>query len=46
VVCLHNVSDSVVSVQLPFSGIDLLTETAVAHHINLEPYQVAWIKLS
>lgn len=44
--CLHNVSADTVSVELPFAGVDLLTDTAVAQHINLEPYQVAWIKLS
>ncbi|VAW43260.1 Uncharacterized glycosyltransferase YcjM [hydrothermal vent metagenome] len=42
--CLHNVSAQPLTVKLPLSGMDLLTETAVSQQINLAPYQVAWIK--
>ncbi|MAU02065.1 MAG: sugar phosphorylase [Anaerolineaceae bacterium] len=44
--CLHNVSADTVSVKLPLAGVELLTDTAVAHHITLAPYQIAWIKPS
>ncbi len=44
--CLHNVSPDTISVKLPFSGLELLTNTAVSHRIHLDPYQVAWIKHS
>ena len=44
ILCLHNVSAENVTVSLPDSGLDLLTETAVASKISLAPYQVAWIK--
>ena len=46
VLCLHNVSPDAIFLKLPFAGVNLLTDTAVSHHINLEPYQVAWIKLT
>ncbi len=44
--CLHNVSDGTVAVKLPFTGRELLTDTAVSQQITLAPYQIAWIKLT
>lgn len=42
--CLHNVSDKTVAVDLPLAGVDLFRETAVSQQMTLAPYQVAWIK--
>ena len=44
--CLHNVSAQAITLDLPLTGRDLVTGTAVPAQLSLAPYQVAWIKPS
>lgn len=48
VVCLHNVSSQKISFETQFeSGIDLFTNQPVQMaNVNLEPYQVLWLKIN
>ena len=44
ILCLHNVSNQPVALDLSIAGKDLLTDTAVSQQSTLAPYQVQWIK--
>ena len=44
--CLHNVSPQAVTVDLPLTGKDLVSGTAVPEKLTLSPYQIVWIKPS
>ncbi|MFZ1396238.1 MAG: alpha-amylase family glycosyl hydrolase [Candidatus Promineifilaceae bacterium] len=42
--CLQNVAGRSVQIELPLTGRDLVTGTAVPPHLTLAPYQIVWIK--
>ncbi|MCA9898977.1 MAG: alpha-glucosidase C-terminal domain-containing protein [Ardenticatenaceae bacterium] len=44
--CLHNVSAQAITLNLPLTGRDLVTGTAVPAQLTLAPYQIVWIKPS
>ncbi len=44
ILLLVNVSAQSVAVDLPFAGINLLTDEAVAQTISLKPWEYSWIK--
>ncbi|WP_420632239.1 alpha-amylase family glycosyl hydrolase [Candidatus Leptofilum sp.] len=46
VLCLQNVSSRGVQIELPLTGRDLVTGTAVPTKLTLAPYQITWIKPS
>ena len=44
ILCVHNVTNQPIAIDLPLAGVDLLTGTAVSQQSTLAPYQVQWIK--
>ncbi|MCB8981121.1 MAG: sugar phosphorylase [Ardenticatenaceae bacterium] len=44
VLCLQNVAARSVQIELPLTGRDLVTGTAVPPQLTLAPYQIVWIK--